>query len=306
MATIHGIFPALPTPFDTSGQVNTPMLQELIRFLLQSGVDGFYTTGGTGESMLLEPDERRRVLEATLEEVNGRVPVIAHVGDIATHNSADLAAHAASVGADGVAAVPPPYFHIDPPALKAHYQAIADAAGDVPVWIYYIPAATGSTISLENFRSLLEIEQIVGVKYTATNFTEMRFLIEMMEGRDFTIMSGSDDTCLVALTMGASGAIGTTYNVMAAHFVQIYAAYQRGDIETARELQFAANRVIKAITSVPVIAGVKVMLDHMGFDCGTPRRPLRPLTPEEESRLWIALKSTEFEQIAGISLRTKP
>jgi N-acetylneuraminate lyase len=305
MATIHGIFPALPTPFDASGQVNTKVLRELIRFLLQAGVDGFYTTGGTGESMLLESEERRKVLEATLEEVNGRVPVIAHIGDIATHVSADLAAHAASVGADGVAAVPPPYFPVDLPALKAHYQAIADSAGDVPVWIYYIPSATGSIISTESFQSLLEIEQIVGVKYTAINFYEMRNLIEMMNGRNFTIMSGADDSCLLALTMGASGAIGTTYNFMAAHFVQIYAAYQRGDIASARELQFAANRVIKALTSVPVIAGMKVILRRMGFDCGFPRRPLRPLTLEEEMRLWSVLESTDFERIVGITLQAK-
>lgn len=306
MTTIHGIYPALPTAFDHNGRVNTAALQDLIHFLLQAGVDGFYATGGTGEGLLLRPDERRQVLEATLAAVDGRVPVIAHIGDISTQVSADLAAHAAAVGAAGVAAVPPPYFPLDLPALRAHYQAIAAAAGQTPVWIYYIPAATGSALSVESFRSLLEIEQIVGVKYTATNFYDMRNLIELMQGRDFTIMSGADESCLLALTMGASGAIGTTYNIMAAHFVQIYAAYQRGDIAAARELQFAANRVIKALISVPVIAGIKVILKRMGFDCGEPRRPLRPLTAEEESRLWAALDAAHFEQVAGIRLRAEP
>ncbi|MBZ0302841.1 MAG: dihydrodipicolinate synthase family protein, partial [Anaerolineae bacterium] len=280
-------------------------LKDLLQFLLQTGVQGFYTTGGTGESMLLDPDERRQVLETTLEVVNGRVPVIAHVGDIATHVAVDLAKHAASVGADGIAAVPPPYFPVDQAALHAHYQAIAEAAGDVPVWIYYIPGATGSTISTESFKSLLTIEQIVGVKYTAINFFEMRNLIEAMAGRDFTIMSGADDSCLPALTMGAAGAIGTTYNIMAGHFVQLYAAYERGDIQTAQDLQYAANRVIKALLTAPVIAGVKLILKRMGFDCGTPRRPLRPLTREEEIRLWAALDATEFTQIAGIPLQAE-
>jgi acyl-CoA synthetase (AMP-forming)/AMP-acid ligase II len=121
----------------------------------------------------------------------------------------------------------------------------------------------------------------------------------------FTIMSGSDQACLPALTMGASGAIGTTYNIMAAHFVQLYTAYERGDIETARELQYAANRVIKALTSVPTIAALKVVLARMGFDCGVPRRPMRPLTAEEETRLWTALQATAFEEIAGITLQTE-
>ena len=299
MPIIRGILPALPTPFTAEGRVHAETLRALVSFLLEQGVHGFYVNGSTGEGLLLDPDERKQALEIVLSEVNGRVPVIAHVGAMATQVAADLAAHAASAGAAAVAAIPPIYFAVDTLALQAHYRQIAQAAGGTPVWVYNIPGATGVTITPAIMASLLEIEQVQGIKFSSYNFYEMRTIIELAADREFSALSGPDEMCLPALVMGASGAIGTTFNLMGRHFVELYNRYQMGDLERARTLQFAANRVIRALLTVPLLSALKLVLGDMGFDCGLTRSPLRPLTDAEKDRLYAALAESPLAEIAG-------
>ena len=183
MTQIHGILSALITPFDQRGQVNTAVLRELIRFQMQANLTGFFVNGGTGEGLLLDTDERKKILEIALDEVNGALPIIAHIGAVATHTAADLAAHAQAAGATAVAAIPPIYFRVDPPALKEHYRQIALAAPDLPLWLYNIPGATGVTITADIFSELLDIPQIAGIKYTSYDFFTMRNILELGQAR---------------------------------------------------------------------------------------------------------------------------
>ncbi len=302
MIPISGILSALITPFDSQGRVNPAVLRDLVRFQLQAGLAGFFVCGGTGEGLLLEADERRQILEIVLEEANGAVPVIAHIGAVATHTAVDLAAHAQAAGATAVAAIPPIYFRVDQPALKEHYRAIAQAAPDLPLWLYNIPGATGVTITADIFADLLEIPQIAGIKYTSYDFFTMRTILELGQARGITVLSGPDEMCLPALAMGAAGAIGTTYNLLPGHFAQLYRAYCDGNLEQAQRRQYQANRVIKAFTSLPTLSAVKEILARMGFDCGLPRRPLRPLTVSEREQLWHMLDQTEFSHLVDTPL----
>jgi N-acetylneuraminate lyase len=304
MSPISGILSALITPFDNQGEVNTAVLRDLVRFQLQAGLTGFFVNGGTGEGLLLDPEERKQILEIVLNEVNGDVPVIAHIGAVATHTAADLAAHAQAAGAAAVAAIPPIYFRVDQLALKEHYRIIAQAAPDLPLWLYNIPGATGVTISADIFADLLDIPQIAGIKYTSYDFFTMRAILELGQERGVTVLSGPDEMCLPALTMGAAGAIGTTYNILPGHFARLYRAYCDGNLAQAQERQYQANRVIKAFTSAPTLSAVKEILARMGFDCGVPRRPLRPLTPAESQKLWQMLDQTEFSQLVDTPLAT--
>ncbi|MBZ0295415.1 MAG: dihydrodipicolinate synthase family protein [Anaerolineae bacterium] len=300
MNTLQGIIPALLTPFDSQGNVHTETLKRLVNFQIDNGVTGFFVNGGTGEGLLMNLDERRLVLETTLEAAAGRVPVIAHIGAMSTRDAVELTRHAAEVGAAAVSSIPPIYFRVDFEAMKAHYQSIAEAAGDVPMWIYYIPQATGVTLTPQMFMELLEIEQIVGVKFTSYNFFEMRNLIEMAQPRELSVLSGPDEMCFPALTMGAVGAIGTTYNLLPAHFVKLYNAFCRGDLAEAQRLQYEGNRIIRVLLSVSIIAAIKELLTMAGFDCGEPRRPQRPLTDAEREKLLTDLQSTTFADLIGM------
>jgi N-acetylneuraminate lyase len=294
---IQGILPALLTPMSDDGAtVNHATLRRLVDFYIQSGVGGFFVCGGSGEGLLLAPDERQAVLETVVAAVGGRVKVIAHIGALDTGTAQRLAAHAARLEVDAVAAVPPVYFRVDDEALYEHYQLIADAAGGKPVYLYNIPSATGVEITARIMAKLLAIPSVRGVKYSSYNLFDMRNIIELAPDR-LTVLSGFDEVCVAGLAMGAHGAIGSTYNIMPATFAALYRAMRAGNLAEAQELQFRANRVIKALLSAPLIASLKAILSSWGYDCGGPRRPQRPLTPEERRQLLAAIAEAELEPL---------
>jgi N-acetylneuraminate lyase len=268
--------------------VNEDGLRQLVEWQIARGVSGFFVCGGSGEGLLLRPEERRRVLTAVLEQAAGRVRVIAHIGALDTATAMELAAEAATLGVDAISAVPPVYFRVDDDALVTHYRMIGSAAGATPLYPYQIPSATGVDLNARIIEQLLSIPTLAGMKYSAYNLFDMRNIIELAPDR-FTMLSGFDEVCLAALCMGAHGAIGSTYNVMPATFAALYNALQAGNLELAQTLQFRANRVIKALLSAPLIAGLKVILSEQGIPCGVPRRPQRPLTPAESDHLLSAV-----------------
>jgi N-acetylneuraminate lyase len=294
---IRGILPALLTPMDEDGaSVNHATLTRLVDFHIASGASGFFVCGGTGEGLLLRPPEREAVLKTVLEAARGRASVIAHIGTPDTSTACELAAHAAGLGVDAIAAVPPIYFKVDQDALVDHYRLIAAAAPDTPIYPYNIPSSTGVEISAAVMARLLEIPTVGGIKYSSYNLFDMRNIIELAPER-LTVLSGFDEVCVAGLAMGAHGAIGSTYNIMPAAFSALYAAMQAGDIATAQELQFRANRVIAALLSAPLIAGLKAVLSQRGYDCGGPRRPQRPLVSEERQRLLDAVATAGLDEL---------
>jgi N-acetylneuraminate lyase len=294
---IHGIIPALLTPLNEAGTaVNHATLRRLVEFHIERGVSGFFVCGGSGEGLLLTAPERQAVLETVVEVVDRRASVIAHIGALDTATAQQLAAHAAGLKVDAVAAVPPFYFRVDEAALYDHYRLIADAAAGTPVYLYNIPSATGVEITAAMMAKLIKNPAVRGIKYTSSNFYDMRNIIELAPG-ELTVLSGSDEVFIAGLAMGAHGAIGSTYNVMPATFAALYQAFRAGNIAEAQELQFRANRVIKALLTVPLIAGLKVILSSWGYDCGGPRRPQRPITAAERALLLDAVAAAGLEQL---------
>jgi N-acetylneuraminate lyase len=294
---IRGILPALLTPMDEEGTlVNHATLERLVEFHIQSGASGFFVCGGTGEGLLLRPPERAAVLKTVLAAVRGRAKVIAHIGALDTPSACELAAHAAGLGVDAIAAVPPIYFKVDQDALYDHYRLIAEAAPGTPIYPYNIPSSTGVEISAAVMARLLEIPTVGGIKYSSYNLFDMRNIIELAPER-LTVLSGFDEVCVAGLAMGAHGAIGSTYNIMPAAFSALYQAMQAGDPAAAQELQFRANHVIKALLSAPLIAGLKAVLSARGFDGGGPRRPQRPLVSQERQQLLDAVAAAGLDEL---------
>ena len=293
---IGGILPALLTPMNADGTViNLESARQLVDHLLARGVDGFFVAGGTGEGLLMTSDERRALLEAVVDQNAGRGKIVAHIGAIATPEAQRLARHAAELGVDAVAAVPPIYFRVDRSALVDHYRLIAEAAGDVPTHVYNIPSATGVEINADLMRDLIQIPGISGIKYSAYNLYDMQRIIHLRP--DITVFSGFDEVFVGGLAMGAHGAIGSTYNVMPSTFSAIYQAGKAGDWEKARVLQVKANLVIDALLSAPLFAGLKAIVTRLGIECGVPRRPQRPLTADETSALFRAVDAAGLAEL---------
>jgi len=296
MTWLTGIMPALLTPFDAEGNVNTAMARELVEFHLTQNVTGFYVCGGTGEGILQTEEERQLMTETVVDQVKGRVPVISHIGAITTGAAARLAAHAKEAGADGISSVPPFYFNVGFEGVKGHYAEIG-AASDLPIYIYNVPHATGVNVTPTMLKDMCEeIPTIAGMKFTSYNFFEMRQILDLeIRGKKLNIVSGPDELMVAAQAMGAHGAIGTFYNVMPQLFVDAYTAFNAGDVKKATELQTRANSVIGAYFGIGGgISAVKAMMKMLGFDCGTGRRPNPPLTEEKIEQLKAALTDIGF------------
>jgi N-acetylneuraminate lyase len=300
---LRGIFPALLTPMSDDGsEVNYSALRQLVEMQLAAGVHGFFVCGGSGEGILLTASERRQILETVVEQTQGRAYIIAHIGAVSTAQGQELARHAASLKVDAVAAIPPIYFKVDGSALRDHYRLIGEAAGDTPLWVYNIPSATGVEITAAVMANLLTIPTVSGIKYSSYNLFDMKKIIGLRP--DLTVHSGFDEVCVAGLTMGAHGAIGSTYNVLPNTFVKLYEAATRGDWATAQEIQSRANPVIQALISVPLIAGMKYILDSWGIPCGGPRRPQRPLTQAERATILEAVTQAGIQEMEAAATAT--
>ena len=143
----QGVIPAFYACYDEKGEISTEGVKALTRHLISKGVKGVYVGGSSGECIYQHVDERKKVLEAVMEEAKGKLTVIAHVGCNNTADSVELAAHAQSVGADAIASIPPIYFHLPEYAIAEYWNAMSAAAPDLDFVIYNIPQLAGTALS---------------------------------------------------------------------------------------------------------------------------------------------------------------
>lgn len=278
-----GVIPALLTPLSDQDLVDTGALRDLVEFLLSRGVAGFYTCGSTGEGLLMTEEERCQVVDTVIDQVRGRVPVIVHVGAPATSVSERLARHAREAGADAVASIPPIYYAVGRVEIETHYRRIAEACG-LPLYLYNIPNATQVSLEGRLIYDLAKSGIARGLKYTSYDLLNFREVIEFC-GNTINVLAGPDEMLLPFLVMGAHGGIGTTYNLVPELFVDLYAAWAAGHLEKAQQIQYQVDRIILVIRKFGVIPAVKAALRLRGLDCGGPRAPLLPLSPEAMEQL---------------------
>ncbi|MFN2241434.1 MAG: dihydrodipicolinate synthase family protein [Anaerolineae bacterium] len=290
-----GVIPALLTPLSDRDLVDTGTLRDLVEFLLSRGVDGFYACGSTGEGLLMTERERCQVVDTVIDQVRGRVPVIVHVGAPATSVSERLARHAREAGADAVASIPPIYYAVGRVEIETHYRRIAEASG-LPLYLYNIPNATQVNLEGRLICDLVKGGIARGLKYTSYDLLNFREVIEFC-GSTINVLAGPDEMLLPFLVMGAHGGIGTTYNLVPELFVDLYAAWTAGDLEKAQQIQYQIDRIILVIRKFAVIPAVKAALHLRGIDCGGPRAPLLPLSPQAMEQL-----AGELEQEGVLAL----
>jgi N-acetylneuraminate lyase len=296
MTRFKGVWPALITPLTSDDHINVTVARQLVDHLIDCGIGGLYVCGGTGEGVLLPVAERKGMGQTVIEQANGRVPVMVHVGATATADAVELARHAAAAGADAVAAVPPFYYNVGFRAVKEHYELIAGASS-LPLYLYYIPGATGVTLNAQQMLELCQIPNVQGFKYTAFDMYLLEQILSLGQGT-LNVFSGPDQLFAPMLTVGVDGAVGTTYNLLPRHFVRIYESFQNGDIVEARRLQSQANRVIDTFILHGGLPAVKEMMRMLGFDCGSCRRPFGRLDEDQVTALRTDLNRIAFWDLA--------
>ena len=278
MNDMNGIFTALLTPFNADYSINDGSLKKLVEFNIESGINGFYVGGSTGEAMLMTQEERKHILKSVKEASGDRVRLIAHVGSTCTDFAVDLALYAKELGYDAVSAVAPFYYGHTLQAVKQYYYDIA-AAADMPLFIYNFPVSNGFGLTADIAAEMFEADdRLAGIKHTSTDLFTLRQVKQRIPGA--VVFNGFDEICLAGLSMGADGAIGSTYNFMGSKFVALYNAFRSGEIEKAQKLQNEACEIIAVMCRYGVFQCEKEILTQTGIEMGQCRRPFLPLSPE--------------------------
>ena len=280
------IMSAMITPFDAAGAVDYDLAQRLARHLVAEGNDGLVVCGTTGESPTLSDDEKLGMFATIVEAVD--VPVIAGTVGYNTAHSVDLTQQAAKLGVHGVLSLCPFYSRPSQAGIEAHFRAIADAC-DLPQLIYDIPIRTGRKVATEVLVRLAhEVPNIVGVKDAAANPAETAKLIAATPD-DFELYSGDDALTLPFLSVGAVGTIGVATHWTAPDHVEMFDAWERGDVAGARR---ANQRMLESFgfetgDLAPNPIPTKAMLRTLGWPVGQCRLPVGP-APE-----WVEPRARE-------------
>ena len=279
---MKGIYSALLVSFDKDGNINEKGLREIIRHNIDvCKIDGLYVGGSTGENFMLSTDEKKRIFEIAMDEAKGQVKLIAQVGSVNLKEAVELAKFTTDLGYDAISAVTPFYYKFNFNEIKHYYETIINSV-DNKLIIYSIPFLTGVNMSIEQFAELFENDKIIGVKFTAADF----YLLERMRKAfpDKLIFAGFDEMMLPATVLGVDGAIGSTFNVNGVRARQIFEAAQKGDIETALEVQHVTNDLITDILNNGLYQTIKLILQEQGVDAGYCRQPMKEATEEMISK----------------------
>jgi N-acetylneuraminate lyase len=227
--------------------------------------------------------------------------VIVHVGHTSLADAQALAAHAEKIGAAAVGCIAPFFFKPgNAPDLARFCAEVAAAAPGRPFYYYHIPSFTGVNVPAADFLRAAApmIPNLAGVKFTFENLMDFAECVRV-EGGKYDVLFGRDEMLVAGLSLGARGAIGSTYNFLAPVFHEIIAAFEKGDLEKARERQAAANAVIQVLIRHGGLVAGKAMMKMIGVDCGAVRLPLRPLGEEQVGRLRSELEAAGFFEVCS-------
>lgn len=260
-ASFQGIFPAIVTPLDDTRQVDTANLEKLLSRLVQAGVHGVYAAGSTGEGMRMTLPARKALIECLSKNLPTDRKLLVHVGAENVEDALQLAEHAAKHGAHAISSLPPKGSFAE---VLAFYRRVAETSS-LPLIPYYFPdVAPDAFTNPENLFEICSLPNVSSVKFTDFNL----FLLEQLTRRGVSVFNGRDEVLAAGLLMGASGGIGSTYNLAPSLYVALYRHTQRGEWERARRLQIAANALIAVLLRYPFMAALKTALSAQGIQCG--------------------------------------
>jgi 4-hydroxy-tetrahydrodipicolinate synthase len=271
------VLTAVVTPFDADGGIDLAAFRRLCRHLVENGSDGLVVTGTTGEAPTLTDDERFALWEAAVEAVGDRATVVAGTGTYDTRHSVHLTERAHALGVDGFLVVTPYYNKPPPRGIVAHVNAIA-AVTDKPIIYYNIPARVVNLVSVETLAELAEIPNVTAVKQAWDDLDDARRIVQEV---GLALYAGDDNLVLPFLQVGGTGGVCVHTHVAGPQVAEQVAAFRRGDIGRAREIDRDLQPVYEILRVTVGPIGIKAALNLLGHDVGGLRLPLVEATEEE-------------------------
>ncbi len=285
---------ALVTPFRKDLSLDEDALRRTVRRQVEAGINFLVPCGTTGESPTLSKAEQKRVVEITIEEARGKVPVVAGAGGNDTAHVIDMAREFESMGAHGILSVSPYYNKPTQEGLYQHFKAIA-AAVRVPVILYNIPGRTGVNIEPSTMKRLAEIDNIAGVKEASGNISQMAVILATVPDR-FLVLSGDDGITLPLLAIGGRGLISVSSNEIPAEMTQMVQLALKNDFAAARDIHRRYIPLMEAnfLETNPI--PVKAAMGLMGLLEPVFRLPLVPPKLENLAKIRSALEAVGLAQ----------
>jgi dihydrodipicolinate synthase/N-acetylneuraminate lyase len=287
---IRGVIPAMVTPMTADGAPDEAGIRSHVRFLLGAGVDGLFTLGSSGEFSHLTLDDRRLVVATIVDEVAGRVPVVAGASESGTRQVLQMIEIAALAGADAVVVLPTYYMVPTEADVIRHYEIVLDRS-PLPVVLYNNPASTRTTLSVNLVRDLAEHPNTAGIKDSSGDFASFRRLLQLFRGQSrFRVIQGHEGHVALSFHLGGhAGQLGLA-NIVPSLFVDLFAAATEGRLEDALLLQSKVD-ALSAIwsaagdTEASYLGSMKAALEMLGV-CGPDLAP--PFARlDNDSRGWV-------------------
>jgi N-acetylneuraminate lyase len=285
---LEGIVPAVVTPLSPDGVFQPDIFARLLERVYTGGVHGVYVCGQTGEGMLQSVEQRKRVLEAAVKYSPAGKLVIIHVGANVTADAVQLAQHAEQAGAHAISSLPPsgPYEFVE---IQEFYETLARSTS-LPLLLYHHPDVCPQ-LTPDLALELCSIPNVAGFKFTDFNL----YLLSLIRDRGKVVFNGRDEVLAAGLLMGATGGIGTFYNLFPAAFARIFALAQEARWSEAAALQRELNPVLEKIFRFPLVPAVRVALAYAGLDCGECIAPRRRLAKAEVKEMHAILDALTGE-----------
>jgi len=285
----EGSFVALITPFKNGKEVDYKALENFLKFQIENGTNGIVPCGTTGEAATLTEEERKKIIEKTIEVVNKKALVFPGTGTNSTSTTIKLTKMAKDIGADGVLIVCPYYNKPTQEGIYQHYKEVAISV-DIPIILYNIPSRTGVNITPDTIKRLSEIKNIVGIKEAAGSISQACEIISKC-GEKFSVLSGEDILTLPLISVGGKGAISATSNVAPKEMAEMIKSALNGDYKRAKEIHYTLLPIFKTLFIETNPIPVKTMLKFMGFCDGSLRLPLVEPSPSTVNAIKEVLTS---------------
>ncbi|MED4225000.1 4-hydroxy-tetrahydrodipicolinate synthase [Neobacillus cucumis] len=292
-----GVIPALVTPLDKNGQLMEDALRKVIDYTIAGGVHGLFVLGSSGEIYGLTPEQKRRVVEVTVDHTAGRVPVYCGASEITTKDCIQTAQMIEEIGGVAALSVLTPYFMTPiQTELADHFKAIAKST-NLPIILYGNEARTQVKMDVKTCEELSKVDNIIGIKDSSGDMTKAAEYLRVTDRESFSVLLGRDTLIYAGLCHGATGAIASTGNIAPKLVSDIYNTFVAGDYQKSLELQFKLAPLRLAVDKATFPVVLKEGLRMVGIDVGYAFGPAAEMNPESKTILENVLKDLELYQI---------
>tara|TARA_A100001037_G_C15144057_1_gene635360 strand:- start:2489 stop:3376 length:888 start_codon:yes stop_codon:yes gene_type:complete len=289
---LKGLIPAVVTPFDKNGNINPSIINQYTKLLKDQGVAGVFVNGTTGEGFSLTNAERKIMASAWAAEKTKDFKVFIQVGHTSQKSSIELAEHADTLEVDGIAEIGPIFFKPTKVSELVSYCLNTASSTSLPYYYYHIPSMNGLDFNMFEFLSKANknIKNLTGIKYNHDNMIDYSKCKDY-DNSKYDMIFAKDELLLEALSKGAKGAIGSTFNIVSKQYLKLISSFSKGNLNQANEIQSLCRKIIDILYSKSFFSALRHVLRVQGLETGEVRPPLSSLSTSSKYQLEKDLKN---------------